>query len=446
MACDITVAETIETLTERLQTSTLLEDRRDACRGLRSLAKDYRVEVCAQAMDALLNEIREDKKENDDQDLETLLYCLESLNYIISGSLGDSPAATWPDSPQDQQHNQDNHHQQANIAHSSSSYSTTSYNLQQSSHLQQQNNASSSSNTKFASDPGKELAEIFLKKKDNVTKVINSSEHNDYKIRWVAVRLLCGLARQKLEVVQDSILSFPLGISRLTQLINDEEHELIRNDALVLFVRLTQSNQNIQNLVAFENCFDKIMFIIQAENYLSGTVAVVMDCLNILLNLTQYNESNQILFREGSNIQKLLPFFENIKPINMTIEQVNCLVLVLRIIDTMIQQNNSPIHVQACQDIMLRSGLLNKLCELLTAPYMPIGVLSETMNTASDIIRGHLGSNLGMVMPTNAMMPILLLSMVKEMCNDQERRISELYTYVQSLHGYITNACNSNKS
>lgn len=392
MACDKTVAETIETLTERLQTSTLLDDRRDACRGLRSLAKDYRVEVCAQAMDALLQSIKIDR-----HDIEIVNYCLDSLNYIISGSLADSPAATWPETDTDQ-----------------------------------------------APTP---MAEIFLKKAENVTTILDTIIDNDFKTRWVAVRLLCGLTRQKLAMVQDSILSFPLGVSRLIQLIT-EEQELIRNDALVLFVRLTQSNLNIQNLFAFENCFDKVVYIIELEGYLDGTVAVVMDCLNIILNLMQYNESNQILFREAGHIQKLMPFFNSIQTVQWTNERTACLTLVLQVIDSMIVPTNSSIHVQACQSIMQRCGLLDKLCELLTATSMPIGVLTETMNTASDIVRGHLGPNANMIMHTSAMMPVLLLSMVKEMCqsqerriSDQEKRMSELYNYMNVLHSFVSNSC-----
>lgn len=407
MSCDRSVAETIETLTDRLQTSTLLDDRRDACRGLRSLSKDYRVEVCAQALEALLTAIQ-----NDRQDTDIVNYCLDSLNYIISGSLADSPAATWPDSD----------------ILSSASHPDTSKHLP-SAHKPH--------------DPGHELAEIFLKKSDNVTIILDTIIDNDFKTRWVCIRLLCGLARQKLAMVQDCILSFPLGISRLTQLIT-EEQELLRNDALVLFVRLTQSNQNIQNLVAFENCFEKLMYIIEFEGYLEGTVAVVMDCLTILLNLTQYNESNQILFREGGHIQKLMPFFNSLQTIQWTNERTACMVLVLQIIDSMIVVTNSSIHVQACQTIMQRCGLLDKLCDLLTASSMPIGVLSETMNTASDIVRGHLGPNANMVMQTGAMMPVLLLSMVKEMCQDQEKRISDLYNYVHVLHNFISNSCASN--
>lgn len=401
MALDRTVAETIETMTDSLRDSTLLADRRDACRGLRSLSKDYRVEVGAQAMDALLQAIQNDK-----HDPEIVNYCLESLNYIISGALADSPAATWPDSV-DQ--------------------TTTKTNQRH----------SSSQNKQHQHDPGRELAEIFLKKHDHVHIILDFVTDNDFKIRWVAVRLMCGLARQKLTMVQDSILSFPTGVSRLMQLIA-EEQELIRNDALMLFVRLTQSNADLQRIVAFENGFDKLIYIIELENYLDGTVAVVMDCLNILLNLTKCNEPNQILFREAGLIAKLMPFFNAIPKIQWTNEKTACLVLVLQIIDSMILPTNSAVHVQTCQNIMQRCGLLDKLCELLTATSMPIGVLSETMNTASDIVRGHLGPNANTVMPTSAMMPVMLLSMVKEICQNQEQKIIQIYDYMQKLHEYVT--------
>lgn len=405
MACDRTVAETIETLTERLQTSTLLEDRRDACRGLRSLAKDYRVEVGAQAMEPLLQTIK-----NDRHDVEMVNFCLDSLNYIISGQLADSPAATWPEPD------------------------PTGDDLKPSNELSRSNHIGQHQQTTH--DPSRELAEIFLKRAENLAAIVDTTRDDDFKTRWVVVRILCGLARQKLEMVQDAILADPLNLSRLSQLVA-EEHELIRNDALVLFVRITQSNQDIQNVLAYENFFDKVMYIIELEGYSEGTVAVVNDCLNILLNMIQYNEANQRLFREGGQIQKLMPFFNSIQTIQWTFEKSACIVLVLQIVDCMVSSSNAPENVRRCQEIMQRCGILDKLCELLAASSMPIGVLSETMNTASDIVKGHLGQNASTVMQTSSMMPILLLGMVKEMVEDQEKRISELYNYLHVLHDFV---------
>lgn len=366
---DPQVADTIETLTERLQTSTLLEDRCDSVRAIRSLAKAYRVEICAQSLEALINAIKTDRNQ-----AELVNYCLETINYIISGSLADSPAATWPNSDQigDGDH-----------------------------------------------DPGQELAEIFLKHRDNINTLLETLTDNDFKSCWTSLKILCGLARHTLPKFQDSILNCPTSISRLVQLLANDQ-EIIRNDALMLFTRLTQSNTDVQNLAVYENCYEKIMYIISMEDYLKGTLAVIMDCLNIIVN-TLSNEQNQVLFRDGGNIQKLTQFFRGLPSsvsIDWTPDLIACLMLVLRIVDLMLNPTNSPVHVQACQDIMQRCGLLDSLLVLLEAPHLPIGILCESMNTVSDILRGNLEQNSNIIVKTS-IMPVLLLSMVKEICGNR---------------------------
>lgn len=412
MACDRSVAETIETLTERLQSCVDLEERRNACRALRSLAKDYRVEVCAQAMDTLLQTISKDR-----HDSETVNYCLDSLNYIISGHLCNlGPAATWPDN--------DINPLSCDISGDTSHLRTTS----------QTNHNETGNRNQSTHDPSRELAEIFLKKQENVTIILDAVVDDDSNTRWAAVKLLFGLSRQRLSLLQEAILSFPLGVSRLTQLIS-EEHEVIRNDALALFVKLTQSNPNIQNLVVYENSYDKFMYIIEIEEYLEGSVVVVMDILGILFNLIHNNEPNRILFREGGHLQKLVPFFNNVQNIQWTEDRTACVVLVLQIIDSMLTPSNSSVHIQLSRECLLKLGLMDKLCDMVTARAIPVGVLSETINTASDIIRG---ASATMMVQANSMMPILLLSMVKDMCHDQERKISDLYQYIQTLYEYMS--------
>jgi hypothetical protein len=43
----------VERLVDRVEHSTLLEDRRDACRALKAMSRKYRVEVGAQGMNTL---------------------------------------------------------------------------------------------------------------------------------------------------------------------------------------------------------------------------------------------------------------------------------------------------------------------------------------------------------------------------------------------------------
>lgn len=69
----------VERLVERVESSTLLEDRRDACRALKALSKKYRVEVGAQGMEALKVVLETDK-----QDCEIVGYALDALCNIMS--------------------------------------------------------------------------------------------------------------------------------------------------------------------------------------------------------------------------------------------------------------------------------------------------------------------------------------------------------------------------
>jgi SOS response regulatory protein OraA/RecX len=69
----------VEKLVDRLQSSTLLDDRRDACRALKALSRTYRVEVGAQGMDALRQVLEMDKT-----DYEIIGLALDTLCNITS--------------------------------------------------------------------------------------------------------------------------------------------------------------------------------------------------------------------------------------------------------------------------------------------------------------------------------------------------------------------------
>lgn len=192
---------------ERVETSTLLEDRRDACRALRSLSKTYRLEVGAQAMDALVFVLQ-----NDSSDNEIVTYAIEALNNVIGT---DEEGIVPP------------------------------------------------------SDLCSQFTEIFIKRKENVQLIIDLLPEFDFKIRWPTIKFLYGLLRNKLRECQDCILTHPMGISRMMDLLLDPR-EVIRNDALLLLVYLTKSNANIQKIVAFENAFDRILDIISSEGFSDG--------------------------------------------------------------------------------------------------------------------------------------------------------------------------------
>jgi intracellular protein transport protein USO1 len=67
------------------------------------------------------------------------------------------------------------------------------------------------------------------------------------------------------------------GVVRLMDLLSDSE--AIRNEALLLLIRLTHCHEEIQKIVAFKDAFDTLFGIIADEGYASGGVLVQVRCL-----------------------------------------------------------------------------------------------------------------------------------------------------------------------
>jgi hypothetical protein len=161
----------VERLVERLQTSTLLDDRRDACRALKALSKTYRVEVGAQGMDALLNVLHLDRI-----DSEIISYAVECLLNVTSPeSLDDEDPAM--------------------------------------SHL------------------GEQFTEIISKKAENLANLLGLLEEYDFRIRLPLIRLLTNLLINRPKDVQEILLVSPMGISKIMDLLSDSR-EVVRNEVI----------------------------------------------------------------------------------------------------------------------------------------------------------------------------------------------------------------------
>lgn len=312
----------MERLVERVETSTLLEDRRDACRALKSLSKTYRLEVGAKAMDALLFVLQ-----NDSNDIDIVAFALETLINVIGN---EEDNVHLSDSPTNSQ------------------------------------------------DLSTQFTEIFIKRKENVQLVLDLLGEFDFKIRWPTIKLLYSLLRNKLRECQDCILTHPMGISRMMDLLSDPR-EVIRNDALLLLVDLTKNNTNIQKIVAFENAFDRILDIITSEGYSDGGI-IVEDCLSILLNLLKTNTSNQNFFKEGSYINRLLPFFDFSFDTNWNTQKINNLLLMFKVIRSLVSPKNPQQVTSSCQKVMNQNEVLQKLCAILMSNGIPAEILTEVLS------------------------------------------------------------------
>lgn len=93
-----TATDTISTLSSRLQSATLLEDRRAAILGLRSFAKIYPASVASGALRPLISSLR-----NDQEDVDTIKVVLETLLNLFSPDessvcchqCGEEPVSRW---------------------------------------------------------------------------------------------------------------------------------------------------------------------------------------------------------------------------------------------------------------------------------------------------------------------------------------------------------------
>ncbi|GFY40243.1 general vesicular transport factor p115 [Trichonephila inaurata madagascariensis] len=359
-----TAAETVEKLVERVQTSTLLDDRRDACRALKALSNKFRLEIGAQAMDALIRVLECDRSDN-----EILGYALEAICNVVNGPRDDeSPDYVYGS----------------------------------------------------GDDLGLQFTEIFIKKSENVSLLLELIEEYDFKVRWPIVRLLSGLLSHRPKELQECILVSPMGVSRLMDLLSDTR-EIIRNDTLLLLEYLTKSNANIQKIVAFENGFDKLLSVISDEGYSDGGV-IVGDCLRVMLTLLKNNTSNVTFFKEGSYIKHLTPFFDlqDSSERGWTQQKAMNTLIMLQIVRVLASPNNPQQVTVAAQKDMYQCGLLEQLCSILMASGVPADVLAETINTVGELIRGnhsnqeYFSTVCAPTTPPKPAIVVLLMSMVND--------------------------------
>uniref|UniRef100_A0A1B0D1B3 Vesicle tethering protein Uso1/P115-like head domain-containing protein n=1 Tax=Phlebotomus papatasi TaxID=29031 RepID=A0A1B0D1B3_PHLPP len=357
-------AETVEKLVDRVSSSTLLEDRRDACRALKALSKKYRIEVGAQGMPALVQIL-----ETDRADCEIIGYTLDTLCNIISPEQFDEEL----ENP------------------------TVSVNV------------------------GEQFTEMFIKNPENVGLVLSYLEEYDFRVRWPSIKFLTSLIEYRPKELQEIVLVSPMGVSKLMDLLSDSR-EVVRNDALLLLIQLTKGNANIQKIVAFENAFDRLFDVMKEEGCSDGGI-VVEDCLILMLNLLKNNSSNQQFFKEGSYIQRLAPMFTmppELEETGWTPQKVSNIHCMLQVVRSLVSPGNSHQIIASCQKTMRNSGLLEALCNVLMSSGVPADILTETINTVGEVVRGDMNNQefLSLVMapsnPPRAAIVVLLMSMVNE--------------------------------
>lgn len=236
-----------------------LQDRRAAVLTLKGLARDHPIEVGNKALEAILESLCRDAKEDD-----------EIARAVVETSLTLCESNT-PNG------------QKTGIANLKD-HKVSPYAVQ---HVD-----------KFLATPSPLHALLPL-----------LSPSRSFYTRFSSLQLLGVLLRIRSERVQEHVLTSPGGCGAILECLSEgsgSSAEIIRNEALLLLPRLVDANADIQKLIAFEGAFEKLIDVVALEGRIEGGV-VVQDALDALVALLKYNVSNQNYFRETLSVPLLAP-------------------------------------------------------------------------------------------------------------------------------------------
>ncbi|KAL8999431.1 MAG: hypothetical protein Q9169_001745 [Polycauliona sp. 2 TL-2023] len=342
---------TIDTLCGRLQSATLLEDRRAAILGLRSFAKQWPASVASGGLRNLIRCLGKDL-----EDVDTTKNTLETLLMLFN-----------PDE----------------------------------------------SSPEASDDIALWLADEFTQRQENITVLLDLLESYDFYSRLYSLQLISAISTARPERTQECVGTSPVGVSRLVAVL-DDKREAVRSEGLLLLVSLTRSSSELQKVVAYENAFDRVFSIIDAEGSLTHGGIPVQDCLSLLANLLRLNISNQNLFRESGWMKKLASLLSDVLKADSSPEGVPQwarpqqdknvwgLLAVIRLFLI-----RGSIGTQANQRSCWQNGLLLQVLEVAFHSVMDLNIRAEVVKsiffcrqsltyvhpqalaTAADLIRGN---------------------------------------------------------
>ncbi|KAL8760829.1 MAG: hypothetical protein Q9184_003011 [Pyrenodesmia sp. 2 TL-2023] len=330
---------TITTLCGRLQSATLLEDRRAAILGLRSFAKEWPASVASGGLRNLIKCL-----DKDVEDVDTTKITLETLLMLFNPDESSRIDKLQPEA---------------------------------------------------SDDIALWLADEFTQRQENITVLLDLLESYDFYSRLYALQLISAISTARPERTQECVATSPVGVSRLVAVL-DDKREAVRSEGLLLLTSLTLSSSELQKVVAYENAFDRIFSIIDAEGSLTHGGIPVQDCLSLLANLLRLNISNQNLFRESGWMKKLASLLSGYLKEQSSSESIAewarpqqdknvwGLLAVIRLF-----LHRGSIGTQTNQRYFWQTGLLAQVMEIAFHTSIDMNIRSEALATAADLIRGN---------------------------------------------------------
>lgn len=347
--------ETIPTLCDRVENSTLLSDRRSAVLALKSFSRQYRETVIASGLKPLLNTMSRD---NIDDDL--VKAVLETLLILfIRGDGDDDLTRNWISL-----------HSRAR----NGKYPSPLVMKQEEEQVDQ-----------FSLW----IADALTQSEDLLKLIIELLESENFHIKLYTIQLLEAVLVARPSRARNAMINSPTCISTLVALL-DDIHEPIRDESILLLMAVVNDSPHIQKLVAFENIFERLFNIIQEEGGLRGSL-VVNDCLSLINNILKYNISNQTLFLETGNLPKLALLLN--EPISEKEEffwndqRINNVKTVLDIVSLTVEAGTTV--VKQHQAALLDSHILLVVLRIAFFHTIPKKVRATALMVAADMIKDN---------------------------------------------------------
>ncbi|EKX34128.1 hypothetical protein GUITHDRAFT_147436 [Guillardia theta CCMP2712] len=221
---------------------------------------------------------------------------------------------------------------------------------------------------------------------DVISQLLELLEERDWNARFSILRILHVLQEVHPAVVQQGTLSSPQGLARLMDVLSDER-EIVRNEALLVLVALTEGSQELTKIMAFEGAFDVLFRVVKEEDF--GSV-IAADSIEIVNNLLHANPSNANFFKEMSCVaEHVVPLLRKGIEFGSTGRTSNTRCLFDQMLDVLGNLLTATSDLQSMQTHLGKSGVLGIVVEGALHPSMGYESRGKALRLTSLLVWKH---------------------------------------------------------
>uniref|UniRef100_A0AC35TSR2 Uso1_p115_head domain-containing protein n=1 Tax=Rhabditophanes sp. KR3021 TaxID=114890 RepID=A0AC35TSR2_9BILA len=248
-------------------------------------------------------------------------------------------------------------------------------------------------------DLGDQLAELFVKKPALMEAIMNTTESFDFMVRKSLVQLLIALLRYRASEVQSAIINHHNGIGKIVDLLQDQR-EVIRNSVVLMLSELSKGNGNVQQLLVYENSFQILFGIIIEEMsesiVIEDCLFVILNLLKRNTGNQRYfradvnlpnllnNVITRLFFPEDELEETYNPNFEWPK------QRISNIFFSLEVVRALVSSENLYENYNSCQKIFYQNGMLQTLSRVIFSELgAGLETVVQTIVTVGELIKGN---------------------------------------------------------